>query len=363
MPGQAEGRGPLAERAAEPFLPDLCSFSATFVLVLASLLLAFVLSLADFSPERGFLADLGLRALFIAWIVLLSGAALCGLRPWLARLGALWCGLAAFLTVQAVTAPFAFLATVGFAHYGYAGAAVRDPTAFVLRVLAVSALVTAAWLRYQYVLSRWQLQAKAESLARLDALQARMQPHFLFNSLNTVAGLIAKDPATAEEVLLDFAEVFRAILKKGSKLVPLREEIELTRQYLSIERYRLGSRLEVAWDFARAPLDAAIPPLSLQPLVENAIRHGVERSLKGGALEIQGRLVRRRLVLTVANTLPEEDAGHLRRGLGEALPNLRARLEGCFEGQAQLYASLADGRYQVRIVVPYWAQGHEDHHR
>jgi two-component system sensor histidine kinase AlgZ len=114
---------------------------------------------------------------------------------------------------------------------------------------------------------------------------------------------------------------------------------------------------------ARAPLDAAIPPLSLQPLVENAIRHGVERSLKGGKLEIHGRLVRKRLVLTVANTLPEEDAGHPRQGLGEAVPNLRARLEGCFEGRAQLYTSLADGRYQVRIVVPYWVHGHEDHHR
>jgi two-component system sensor histidine kinase AlgZ len=239
MPGLAEGNSPLAERDAEPFLPDLCSFSATFVLVLASLLLAFVLSLADFSPERDFLADLGLRALFIAWIVLLSGAVLCGLRRRLARLGAARCGFAAFLTVQAVAALVAVLASAGFAYYGYDGAVVRDPTGFVLRVMAISALVTAAWLRYQYVLSRWQLQVKAESLARLDALQARMQPHFLFNSLNTVASLIAKSPATAEDVLLDFAEVFRAILKKGSKLVPLREEIELTRQYLSIERYRL----------------------------------------------------------------------------------------------------------------------------
>ncbi len=350
-------------KPTESFLPNFCSLTTAFVLVMASLLLAFVLTLADFSPDYDFFTDLGLRAFFIAWIALLSGAILCGLRRRLAGLGAIRGGVAAFATVQAVALSVAALAQGGLARLGYGLPSGQDAAGFYARILAISALVTLAWLRYQYVQSRWHWQIRAETLARLDALQARMQPHFLFNSLNTVASLISKDPATAEEVLLDFAEVFRAILKKGSKLVPLDEEIALTRQYLSIERHRLGSRLEIAWNLEQAPGDALIPPLSLQPLVENAIRHGIEPALGGGRLEIHGRLARDRLVLSIRNTLPEEDACLSRPGNREAVANLRARLEGCFPERARLYTSLADGHYQVRLVIPYLARDHESPHR
>jgi two-component system sensor histidine kinase AlgZ len=345
----------LSMKPSESFLPDFCSLATALVLVIASLLLAFVLTLADFSPYYGFFVDLGLRAFFIAWIVLLSGALLCWLRPALAGLSPAWEGCLAFATAQAATALVAACAENGFAGFGHILPSGQDPTAFYARVLAVSALVTAAWLRYQYVQSRWRWQARAETLARLDALQARMQPHFLFNSLNTVASLIGKDPAAAEEALLDFAEVFRAILKKDAKLVRLEEELALTRQYLSVERHRLGSRLAVAWKLEQAPLDALVPPLSLQPLVENAIRHGIERSVQGGAVEIEGRLLRKSLELTVANTLPEGEDRQARPGVGEALANLRARLEACFPDHARLEAERIDGRYRVRIVVPYQA--------
>jgi two-component system sensor histidine kinase AlgZ len=348
---------------SESFLPDFCSLQTTFVLVVSSLLLAFVLTLADFSPDYGFWSDLGLRAFFIIWIVLLSGAVLCRLRSRLARLGPVRSGIATFAVVQGVAVAVAAVARSGLAGIDLGLPAVRDSAGFGLRVLAASSLVTAAWLRYQYVQSRWRLQSRAEVSARLDALQARMQPHFLFNSLNAIAGLVRQDPAKAEELVLDMADVLRAILRKDAKLVPLVEEIELTRQYLRIEQQRLGERLTVAWNLEQAPTDALIPPLCLQPLVENALRHGIEKLAEGGRVAISGRLTRKGLVLTVGNTLPEAESRLARPGNREAVDNLRARLEACFQDRARLYTSVVDGCYLARIVMPYQVRSHESSDR
>ena len=349
-------------KTTESFMPDFCSITTALVLVLASLLLAFVLALADFSTRYDFLTDLGLRALFIVWITLPTAVLLCALRNWLGRLGAVRAGGAVLTVALAVTALVVGLSHAGLAYLGYQEMRGRQGLGFDLRILAICALVTLAWLRYQYVQARWQAQARAEALARMDALQARIRPHFLFNSLNTVASLIRKDPPTAEELLLDLAEVFRATLKQAAKLVPLDEEIALTRQYLGIEQQRLGARLRVLWKL-EAPGDARIPPLSLQPLVENAIRYGIEPALGGGEVVIESRLGRELLTLSVLNTLPEAGARRAPPGNGMAVENLRARLEGCFQDQARLRAELADGRYQVLIVIPYQKALHENPHR
>jgi two-component system sensor histidine kinase AlgZ len=344
---------------SEPFLPDFCSLRTTLMLVVSSLLLAFVLTLADFSPDYGFWTDLSLRAFFIIWIVLLSGAVLCGLRSRLIRLGPMQGGIATFLLVQTVALVAAAVAQSGLVGVKLGLPAERDPAGFGLRVLAASSLITAAWLRYQYVQSRWRLQSRAEVSARLDALQARMQQHFLFNSLNAIAGLVRENPAKAEDLVLDMADVLRAILRKDARLVRLSEEIGLTRQYLHIEQQRLGDRLEVAWDVNAAPQDALIPPLSLQPLVENAIRHGIEKLSQGGRIAIAVRLTGKGLVLTVSNTLPESESLGKRSGNRAAVANLRARLEACFQDRARFYTSVVDGCYQVRIVMPYQVHAHE----
>jgi two-component system sensor histidine kinase AlgZ len=346
--------------ASESFLPDLCSVQTAFVLVLTSLVLALVLTLADFSPELGFWPDLGLRAFFIVWIALPSAVLLCGLRGRLARLGPAREGLAAFALVQCVALAVVAASRSGFLVYQNEFPWSREAWVFGLRILAASSLVTAAWLRYQYMQSRWRLQSRAELSARLDALQARMQPHFLFNSLNAIAGLVRVDPATAEELVLDMADVLRAVLRKNAPLVPLSEEIDLVRRYLRIEQQRLRERLVVDWDVAEAQGHALIPPLSLQPLVENAIRHGIEKLAEGGRVGISARRRRKGLVLTVTNTLPEAEANRPLPGNREAVANLRARLEACFEDRAQLFVSHADGCYQARIVMPFRTQAHEN---
>ena len=201
-------------KRSDSFIPDFCSLQTTFILVLVSLLLAFVLSLADFSEHFGFWPDFGLRSFFIIWVVLLSGATLCILHSRLVRLSPAWGGIATFTVVQAIAVMATAIAREPFTQFGYSELASGDPVSFELRVLGVSSLVTAAWLRYQYIQSCWRLQSRAEVLTRLDALQARMHPHFLFNSLNAVAGLIREDPPAAEALLLDMAEVYRAILRK-----------------------------------------------------------------------------------------------------------------------------------------------------
>lgn len=350
-------------KTPESFLPDFCSLTTALVLVIASLLLAFVLTLADFSPAYDFWSDLGLRAFLIIWIALLSGALLCGLRPRLAGLSATAAGLAAFGLVQLATLLVIWVAQAYLWGFVFGPSENTGPPRLwdELRILAISGLVTAAWLRYQYVQSRWQLQSRAEVAARLDALQARMEPHFLFNTLNTIAGLVREHPATAEELLLDLSDVLRAILKKDQPLVPLAEEIELTRQYLRIEQQRLGERLRVEWRLGHIPLDASTPPLSLQPLVENAIRHGVNPSLRGGMVEITGHMLDTgNLAITVANTLPEARAALARPGSRQAIANLRARLAACFQERASLVTTMAGGRYEARITLPYLPYRHEN---
>lgn len=349
-------------KTSESFLPDFCSLTTALMLVIASLLLAFVLTLADFSPAYDFLTDLGLRAFLIIWIALLSGSLLCGLRPRLVGLSAMGAGFITFGVVQLVALLVTLAARIYLWEFIF-GHRENDLPGFLdeLRILAISGLVTAAWLRYQYVQSRWQLQSRAEVAARLDALQARMEPHFLFNTLNTIVGLVRENPVTAEELLLDLSDVLRAILKKDQPLVPLAEEVELTRQYLHIEQQRLGERLCVEWQLEGIPQDASIPPLSLQPLVENAIRHGVNPSLRGGTVEITGRMAdAKHLAITVANSLPESPAIRARPGTRQAVANLRARLEACFPNQASLSANITNGRYEAHITLPYLPYRHEN---
>lgn len=347
-------------RAADSFLPDFCSLQTALTLVVSSESLAFVLTLADSSPDYGFWSDLGLRSLFIIWIMLSSGVILCGIRPWLVRLDAVWGGIATFSVIQAATLLMTWLAHDGPLNPGHAVSFAHLDGIHYLKILGVSGLVTAAWLRYLYIQSRWHQQIRAEGEARLDALQARMRPHFLFNSLNTIASLTRNNPKMAEELLLDLAELFRAVLRKEAKWVKLKDEVGLTCQYLNIERQRLGERLRVDWRLRGAPEDALVPPLSIQPLVENAIYHGIEPSQAGGKITIDGQLTKRHLVLTVKNTLPEMDTRRSRRGTQLALANLRARLEACFPGEARLLTSVVDNCYQVRMIFPCLRKHYEN---
>jgi two-component system sensor histidine kinase AlgZ len=204
------------------------------------------------------------------------------------------------------------------------------------------------------VLFQWlQLRAKAtlpaETKARLAELQSRIRPHFLFNTLNTALALVRLDPARAEGVLEDLAELFRVAISDSGDSVSLAEEVELARRYLAIEQIRFGERLQVTWDLDPGAAAARMPPLLLQPLVENAVRHGVEPALAGGSIRVRTRVKHGRAVVSIANTMPERPSlpGH-----GIALKNVRERLRLMHDVAAQFDARRGLDAFHVQIVLP-----------
>lgn len=189
----------------------------------------------------------------------------------------------------------------------------------------------------------------AETAARLSELQARIQPHFLFNTLNTAIALVREDPARAEAVLEDLSDLFRRALADPGEAVTLEEEVVLARHYLAIEQVRFGERLQVEWSIDPAAGKARVPPLFLQPLVENAVKHGVEPSSSGAEVKVSTQRRGASVVIKVTNTVP---AGQGRPGHGVAQANVRDRLRLLHDVQAQFRTVLKDGIYQVRMEIP-----------
>ncbi len=157
----------------------------------------------------------------------------------------------------------------------------------------------------------------------------------------------------AEEVVEDLADLFRVSLGDASQLSSLGKELDLARQYLSIEHYRLGERLKLVWDLNDLPEQAKIPPMIIQPLLENAVYHGIEPAAKGGTITITGRYRRNRINLSIRNTLPEADERSHREGNRLAMENIRARLAGVYDLEASLTESNIDGEHQVRLAIPH----------
>jgi two-component system, LytTR family, sensor histidine kinase AlgZ len=189
----------------------------------------------------------------------------------------------------------------------------------------------------------------ADTAARLSELQARIRPHFLFNTLNSAIALVRQDPARAEAILEDLSDLFRHALMDPGQSVTLAEEVELARRYLDIEQVRFGERLEVEWALDASAGSARLPALLLQPLVENAVKHGVEPSAAGAQVKISTQTRGSTVVIKVTNTVP---AGQGRRGHGVAQDNVRDRLRLLHDVQGQFRTVLKDGVYQVRIEVP-----------
>ena len=212
---------------------------------------------------------------------------------------------------------------------------------------AALAGVGLAWLKH-----RAHSQLPAHAAARLAELQARIRPHFLFNSLNAVLGLIRRDPKRAEQTLEDLSDLFRALMSDGRSLVRLADEIALIERYAAIEQLRLGERLRMSWELDNAPVDAMLPPLVLQPLVENAIYHGVEPGTGTG--DVLVRIERRgdRVLAAIENPWHAAGAGG-RAGNHMALDNIRERLMLFFDDEARLESRVDGARYRVEIEIPY----------
>ena len=214
----------------------------------------------------------------------------------------------------------------------------------------VLVLLTTALLLTYFDL-RGRALSPAISEARLQALQARIRPHFLYNSINAVLSLIRQDPRRAETVLEDLADLFRVVMSDNRELSPIAAEVELCRRYLDLEQLRLGQRLKVVWRVDKMPADALVPPLVLQPLLENAVYHGVEPRVEPSEISIDIYTLRGQLHLVLRN--PYTGEGSHRAGNKMALANIRERLQLHFDAEATLETRVGEGTYQVHIAVPY----------
>jgi len=224
-----------------------------------------------------------------------------------------------------------------------------DEPSALERYWALVALTTFALLAYFRLRERALSPALSE--ARLQALQARIRPHFLFNSINAVLSLIRQEPKRAEVALEDMADLFRVLMADNRELTPLVREIELCRQYLGIEQLRLGERLRVDWQIDAFPRDALVPPLVLQPLLENAVYHGIEPRSEPGTISIHVYALRDELHAVLRN--PYREANDHHAGNRMALANIRERLALHFDAEARLSVKASDDAYEVRIVMPY----------
>ena len=336
-------------------LPDFCTPRALLLLLTIVTLTALLLTLADAGIGAAFWGSLASKLMFLVWIGLLGAALLCALRPQIAALGAvagagLVLAVVAALVLVLSEIAFRVLASSLLNPYLILGAVPRSHGLFLARNLAISLIVCAVALRYSYVSQQWKLRVEGEARARIDALQARIRPHFLYNSMNTIAALTRSDPGRAEDAVLDLADLFRASLDERRSLIPLAQELEAARTYQRIEELRLGPRLRVRWEVDDLPQDMLVPALVLQPLLENAIGHGIENLPDGGEVSIMGSTAGGMLLINVRNPLAAT-AGE-RGGMGIALDNIRERLNLLFGAQASITAGREGDEFAVQLRLP-----------
>ena len=340
----------MSETDKQRWLPQFCSLPTLFALMVVAEIVALVIAMAPDRVARSWLSELGIASVFVQWMALLNAVVLCSSREVLERLPvrlgffSAW-ALAVITTALGSAVVYSMDHALDFGLTAPPGAIWR----FSIGNAAICALIAAALLRYLYVRELWQERVHAAAKAQVDALQARIRPHFLFNSMNTIASLIRKRPTDAERAVEDLSELFRAALGTREMLGTLGEEIDLIGHYLRIEGLRLGDRLKLEIDLDDLPRNLPLPPLLLQPLVENAVYHGIQRMPEGGTLSVRGTRKDAMIEITVRNPLPD-DLAHPRNA--HALANVRARIEYHFGDKAALIVQPARGEFTVTVRLP-----------
>lgn len=346
----AEGAGPPLAGRSHLVLPELCNVTALSLLVLVGEFLAVVLLFAG--PEVTWMR-FALLSLFVQWVALLSAGGLCWLRPRLAALP-LAAGAAVALALVLLVTLLVGLAADRLLADAVPGAPI-DWSALVGQLVIAGILAMLA-LRYFHVQQQLRLREQAELRARIQALQSRIRPHFLFNSMNIIASLIESDPVTAEAVVEDLAELFRASLNEAGHEVPLADELALCERYLRIEQLRLGERLRLDWQVEQIPHGARIPLLTLQPLLENAVYHGIQPLPEGGTVSVSVTFAAGRAQIRITNPVPAAGDGRAvtNQGLGNrmALANIRDRLAALHGAGARLEAVAEDGLFVTTLDYP-----------
>jgi two-component system sensor histidine kinase AlgZ len=338
------------------YLPDFCDPRVAVTVVLASALLALVVALAQYSARDDFLVALARTSTYLLWNGLLCALVLCKSRPWLTRHSLRASSIIALslvvATVALVSEATYRLGRVWEGALGVpSGIFPREHWKFLLPNAGIAAIAGALLLRYFHVAHQWRRNIELEARARVRALQARIHPHFLFNSMNAIAALTRTDSARAEAAIEDLSDLFRFNLADAHGQIPLHEEFEVARVYQRIEQLRLGERLNVSWLTDDMPARALVPSLLLQPLLENAIGHGIESQPEGGTVTIQARVDGATVEIGVSNPVPPH-----RRSASSTLPvavdNIRQRLDLAYPGRSTVMVDDSGDQYRVTLRFP-----------
>jgi two-component system sensor histidine kinase AlgZ len=337
------------QRDEDFFLPDICQAQSILFLVLVTELLVFVLVLANSRLVDFSWAQLGLTSIFVQWIVLVSAALLCNVRPILRRMSIPVATATAYGLILSLTLVFSLMAEWWL---GEQEASLGRVMGGVGRNLIIAAVMAGIAFRYFYLQHQLRRQEQAELNSRIQALQSRIRPHFLFNSMNIIASLISVDPETAEEVVEDLSVLFRASLNDSSdQPVPLREELSLCEKYVHIESLRLDERLHVEWQIGRDLVEVRIHLLTLQHLLENAIYHGIQPLPEGGTVLVRILAENDRLVIHISNPLPQNQYSH-DQGNRMAIENIRHRLQAVYGDSASQVTAVENATFHTTVSYP-----------
>ena len=325
---------------------NLCSPSTVLIIVLMAELLAVCLVLFASRGQFDWTA-LGFTSLYIQWLVLASAGALCAIRSLLQKISQLTGIILCLLVIIGISLALSVAAEV-IAAWGVLGDQQGMPR--IVRNLLLCLVMAGIVLRFFYLQAELHRRQQAEMNAKIESLQARIRPHFLFNSMNSIASLVAEDPEAAERSIENLAELFRASLRENASTAPLVQELTLCRRYLEIEKLRLGDRLEVVWEVDDIPTTASIPPLTLQPLVENAVYHGIQPRLEGGTISISVACEPGVIEIKIRNPLPPDNREVA--GNRMALANIRDRLAAIYADSASLNIFDQAGYFEVSLSLP-----------
>lgn len=345
--------------AAEPegetagFLPNFCSGPMVINVVVIAQMMALVITLVARRISVNIFQDLLIVSLFVQWIALSEAGTLCALRGWINRLPR--------TSAIAVTYGLLLLVTVIVTEMAvwllYATGKIQTPRPdwyfyFHVQNFSISIVVNALALRYLLGVHQLQQRTLSEERARMQALKSRIRPHFVFNSLNIIASLTRSSPAKAEHAIEDMADLFRMMLSETENLVPILNEVNIAHKYIALEQLRLDSRLNVEWDIGKFPRKAIIPVLTLQPLLENAIRHGIEPNPEGGTIHVRLWEENDSIYIKVTNPVPVRKPRSGAAAEGQDLSELRGRLQLHYGNAATLTRTSKNGEFEVYVILP-----------
>lgn len=331
------------------YLPDFCSTEVVLKLLLMVEFTAIVFAILTINDFHDIYSRTGLISLFMLFIVISSTITLC----LLSKFGF----LANHSTTTAITLTTFSFYTIAFTVWIFSqnwfvilfNVIPSDLWFIVVKFEIIALICISVGLRYLFVQYESERQLKIQSTARLQALQARIRPHFLFNSMNTIASLVHDSPDQAEQATINLSHLFRASLNDVN-LIPLQQEILLTKEYIELEHLRLEERLKVEWNCVNTDKEVLIPPLTLQPLVENAIYHGIEPMIDGGTIKVVSKLHNNYLIINISNPLLPNSKK--KQGNQMALNNIKERLDIAYKGLSKFIIHQTDVAFMVEISLP-----------